>query len=414
MEKEKLCVNCGATIHVTEGYPEWCPTCDWGLLIPKEETPRITFINRLYDRLSNKQAKNLLERALKGDDKNIHFSFLTVMAYVLAVMVYALMLVFVAAALFMIYAITRQPGFICIGSMLTVLFMGLAWIVRPQLGKMPKDAISRDAAPELYLLCERIADALGARRIKAIVLGNFFTAYYAEVDLNRKPILGLGLPLLISQTPQELVALISHELAHGVNGDVRRGAFLSGAINALQTWNYVATPFTGSGMSVVAMAIAFVMLLLSAIPNMIAAALAYLTFNESQLAEYRADAIGAKISGSGAAISSMRKIELASSFQTIAQRNWARRKMTKTSVWDEMRQYVAHLPESELARFARIQQKTKSRLDDTHPPTEYRIQALIARQTPMPLISLSNDEYARIMSELGKFEQTLERDMMGE
>lgn len=409
---EQNCPNCGAKIPVTEGYPVWCDKCDWGLLLPAQEK-RKDFLGRFYDKLSLKQGKGLLEKALRGDDKK-KIMPTTILAYFLAALVYLVMLAFIAAAILFIAAIIRQPGLLCMGTIFVPLFLLFAWLVRPQFGKFPKKYLSRDEAPTLYTLADRIADAMGAKHISAIVMDERFNAGYSEIGLRRKPVMKLGLPMLISQKPQELVATISHELAHGVNGDPGRSLFLGSAINALETWRYLFSPATGPGLSLWAFLIALVMSIVAGIPGLIAMALGYLTFHARQLAEYRADALGAKISGSAAAAGDLRKMELATSYITIAQRNWARRNMQKVSVWDEFRQYAAHLPQHELDRFARVQQKTESRLDDTHPPTEFRIQALLAHPVTMPKITLTESEYEALMNELKKFEPAIEAEMMGE
>lgn len=412
-EMEQICPNCGAAIPVTEGYPVWCDKCDWGLLLPTDEKKRKDFLGKFYDKLSANQAKGLLERTLRGESETKGLTT-TVLAYALAALVYLIMLAFVAAAVFLIIAIIRQPGLICMGAIFVPLFLLLAWLVRPQFGKFPKKYLLRNEAPTLYGLADRVADAMGAKHISAIVLDERFNARYAEIGLRKKPVMILGLPMLIGQKPQEVVATIAHELAHGVNGDPGRSLFLGSALNALETWRYLITPSTGPGLSLVAFLIATFMTLVSGIPGLMAMALGYLTFRARQLAEYRADALGAKVSGTAAAVGNLRRLELAPSYRTIAQRNWARRNMSKASVWDELREYVAHLPQRELDRFARVQQKTESRLDDTHPPTDFRVQALVARQTPQPSVVLSDADYAMLMQELKKFEAPIEAEMMGE
>src|SRR5262249_42469017 len=112
-----------------------------------------------------------------------------------------------------------------------------AWLMRPKPGKMPvKDFVSRKDFPALYGLANEIALKLGGRPINHIIVNEDFNAAYGVIGWRRVPVLWSGLPLWIALRPQERIALLGHEAAHGMNGDATRSFIVGSAFMALDEW----------------------------------------------------------------------------------------------------------------------------------------------------------------------------------
>jgi Zn-dependent protease with chaperone function len=84
---------------------------------------------------------------------------------------------------------------------------------------MPKEIIKRKYFPALHALVDSITRASGSKDIYGIVLGGRFNAAYTEIGIRRRKVIYLGVPLFYILNDEE-VALISHEIAHGINGDI--------------------------------------------------------------------------------------------------------------------------------------------------------------------------------------------------
>src|SRR3954469_1210524 len=132
----------------------------------------------------------------------------------------------VALVLFRFPNLTLVPG---------VLLLLIAAYLVPQLGRVPRHAevLTREQAPALYGLIDRMGVALGAPPPDLIGVEPWFNAQTTVVGLRRQRVLTLGLALWGALSPQQRVALIGHELAHFGNGDVRRGFVVSPAMTTL-------------------------------------------------------------------------------------------------------------------------------------------------------------------------------------
>lgn len=416
---EQICPNCGAAIPVTEGYPVWCDKCDWGVELVKRPQKTNVF-TKTYDRLSTQQAYTIYIDVLRNNGRPAGLTPSTLLAYAIAGMVTLVTFSFVAFAAYIVGFVLvewlsgRTPPTVCLGIFALPLLLGAAWFFRPQLGRLPRIYLSRAEAPHLYALADRVAKALGAKPIKAIVLDCEYNASYSEAGVLRQPVMTLGLPALIASTPQEVVAIIGHEVAHGVNGDPNRGLLLHSSINSLRRWYFLLSPESAITIPVVGIIVMGILFVISSIPRLLDTALSYLTFSTMQRAEYYADALGAKISGTDAAVSALRKTELAANFYLVAKRTWDRRRVRPLSVWSEFREYVSGLPPREYQRFVHAQAGVKSRLDNTHPPTEFRIQALKKFSIKDSQIVLTQSEYESIIAETKPFEKQLEIKLMND
>src|SRR5262245_62898187 len=77
--------------------------------------------------------------------------------------------------------------------------------------------------PALHAFVNQVAKELGGRPVNKIVVNESYNAAYGVFGWHRVPVLWIGLPLWVALPPQERLAIIGHEIAHGVNGDATRG-----------------------------------------------------------------------------------------------------------------------------------------------------------------------------------------------
>ncbi len=403
---------------VHEGYTTWCDACEYDILAPPNEPPNGR-IDRLRWRLGARLGDQLLTEMLNQPVPSPRLTLDTLLAYAIAGFVNLIPVVLLVAAV--IFAISLYAditggaspmGVSCFSGPILALLLGAVWAMRPRLGKQPEDILPPAEAPKLYALVHAIADALHTKRPHDISILSHFNASYSRYGWRQRVHISLGLPFVTSVVPQELVALLSHELAHGVNNDVNRGWFMHTAISTSFTLYEILLPTWGAGLvSLVQTIITFPFAILF---RLIAEGLVLLTFRASQRAEFYADLLGAQISGSAAAIRLLRKSELADKFMSIAETTWARIKIFKNeSVYDKFQQHVRGMPEREMERLARVQARTHSSLDNTHPPTDHRVRFIAAQPALPPRVTLTDEDFAAILAELKPHEKRMQDKLMG-
>jgi len=122
-------------------------------------------------------------------------------------------------------------------TLLGMAICGIAWFMRPKQGRVPtQDVASKKDFPALHAFANEVAQQLGGQPINNIVVNEDFNAAYGVVGWRRVPVLWIGLPLWMALRPQELVALLGHEVAHGVNNDGTRSFIIGSALSALDEW----------------------------------------------------------------------------------------------------------------------------------------------------------------------------------
>ncbi|WP_223838001.1 hypothetical protein [Streptomyces venezuelae] len=119
--------------------------------------------------------------------------------------------------------------------MLGLALVVMALVVRPRLGRLDPElpTLYRADAPTLFELLDRIAEAVGVRRLDAVQLTAEFAATVVPYGLLRRRRLVLGVPLWATHSPQQRVAVLARAMADLDPGHVRRGAVIGTALGAL-------------------------------------------------------------------------------------------------------------------------------------------------------------------------------------
>jgi Zn-dependent protease with chaperone function len=402
---QRTCPECSAEIPVEEGLRAWCERCNWNLggeTAPADEG----FLARQYIRMGERYGSAVLERlkATLAEDLRPRWTIAKALAFSIAASVHLLSLALLVLGVFLIPTGLPQIG----PTLLGIGACGFAWLLRPKPGKEPaEDVVSQERFPALHAFVNNVARELGGKPISAIVVNETFNAAYGVVGWRRIPVLWIGLPLWMALGPQERVALLGHEVAHGVNGDGTRGFVIGSALRALDEWivflrgplHHAATwgEILG-GCAVWILSIPFAAL---------QSVLAHLLWLDKQRAEYFADYLGSTVSGTSAAVSLLQRTGCNEHLDDVLLRSAYSTSQSGSEILRLFRDRVANLPDREWRRLARSSQREGARLDASHPPTAYRCSFLQAHIVDKPRLVATEAAMRSIDAELDTLQETV-------
>ena len=405
--RRRTCPRCSADIDHDEAFVPWCAECDWNVEPPRRDERRPDVGGRLAIRLGQ-AAGERLARELSGVDQlrppPIRLSLIAALG--IAGLVLAIS---VGLALLGLRLVVAGGFWPIVGIVLLV----VAVVGHPRLAPRPSGVLARESAPELYRLVDELSSRVQAPRVATIAVDGDWNAASLRYGLRQRHALVLGLPLWRSLAADERVALVAHEIAHGVNGDTSRITPVAVAQGTLLYWAYVLEPdqlFPTESFGVaalLALPINVVLLALSAAMILVAMVLAVLTRRDGQRAEYYADALAASVAGSDAMVRVLERLldagawERAVSTTAIARRS--------SGLWVELDQQRERTPASELERLRRAARRRGTRLGDSHPPLPLRIELLRSRPTVEPTFAIDDTRMAAIDAELEPLAEPLAR-----
>ena len=312
-ENQRECPQCGATIPVHIGYVTWCHECGWNLQPHDPEPPRNLY-EALYASLGRRLSQGLFDELIRTSSLRPTMTPAKIAAFAIALLVHSITVLLAISGTLLL--ISSWPNIVFM--VYAVILLGIAWVLRPRVPKMNENdkVVPREEFPALYKVADDVARALNTSPVSAIVVDDEFNAAFAQVGWRRRKVLYLGLPLLTVLDPQERVALIGHELTHGVNGDLTRGFFVGSALWSLVGWHNLLTPdgSDDTGNPIIAFLTTVIMLTLATFPRIWIYALAHLLWRDSQRAEYLADALAAKVGAPEAELPSLEKLHFGRRF----------------------------------------------------------------------------------------------------
>lgn len=358
------CPTCAAPITAHRGFVSWCPACEWNLDPSPQQLWTPSGLDRVALDLSRRRG-DALYREVLADPSSLDHRRRSIAGFALAAGVHLLtMAVLVGGvALFTIDNwFARLAG---------ALFIATAvWLMPTALLRSPKEPVlTRAELPVLFELVDEIAAAVGTRTVDTVTLTAELNASVQRVRLRRH--LRLGVPLVSALSPNELVALVAHELGHFGNGDPNRTAFVWTAADAAHRWVLILTPAKPQLRIRLSETLAALVMRVVRFPAIVFLRILLLvTWRQSQVGEYRADLSMARVAGTDAAIGVLGTFPLSEAFQRV---------MQQAVVADELRPwlgltaYRAELPALEVERRIRLSSLPGRRRDTTHPPDAFRI-----------------------------------------
>jgi Zn-dependent protease with chaperone function len=216
-------------------------------------------------------------------------------------------------------------------------------------------------------------------------------------------VLTLGLPLFELLDADRRVALIAHELAHGRNGDQRRGLVVGSALSTLEELYLALTPretmLRYTGLAAGELLGNLLGWLLSQPVKWLLYLELHLLLHDMQRAEYLADALAASAAGTDAMISLHETLLMSSVVSTTLARA-AREQRDPGELFDQMRDDIDAVPARERERRIRAAEQEGTKLGSTHPPTAMRIDLLRSRPAERRRVTLTPEASHRIDVEL--------------
>lgn len=397
---DRTCPECGHALTENKGCRTWCVECEWNLDAPYEPR-REGFVRGWLDRRSARMVEALYAEVSDAEVLRPGWDLARFGSYALALGVHAFSLATVVATVALAMLFPRPLSF------LAIILAIVAFAIRPRFGRLTDDEyiLSRSDAPRLHGLCDRIADELHAKPVDAIVIAPAFNAAYTTIGVRRRRVLILGLPLWNALSPQQRVALIAHELAHGVNGDARHGLVVGSALAALaELHNLMRPDAPGSPTELEGLPgvlLRFLQWIVRSVAGVVFAAQLAMMLRASQRAEYLADELSAQVASTEAMATALDKINTTrSAFDYAARTSAARTYAGGGSLWENQRRALAELPELELERRRRVAARQSLRVDDSHPPTHLRIAFVRARSDHAATVTLDSADAQAIEAEL--------------
>lgn len=293
--------------------------------------------------------------------------------------------------------------------MIAVPLIGLAWLGRPRWAKPPDESRNLADYPALHRLMRKIAERLKLKTPARVVVGTEFNAGIGRYGWHGTTVFDLGLPLAAVLEPQELVALIGHELGHLAAGDPQRHWLIGSTVAALANWYDALHPKTlwasrpGFFEQIYAFLANIVLVALAGLIWPALWVLSVLLWRESQRAEYRADQIAAELAGRAALTTLLRKsgradqiLEVVRS-RALASRQRAGARDLITRIRDlDWRVPVGPPSEAE----AGFVTDRDVQADASHPPLAYRLDLAYAHAHDATTLTLTQGEFDAIQAEL--------------
>jgi Zn-dependent protease with chaperone function len=404
--RREPCPACGTEMENDPRYAFWCDACGWNVARPVVG-PRPGPLMRFVRWLGRREGRGLMQQVIRQRAARPRFAASTLASIAIACLVYLSFVGFIALG---IALIVGSQGFVT-GILFAAASFGLAWLLRPRIPRLEDKPLRRTDLPRTFRLLDSVAGAIGTARVDGVVVTPEPNAGYGRFGIRRERILFLGLPLVAALDPVERIALLGHELGHGINGDPGRLLVIRGAFTALievfevlepdRILPHVSEGLTGYA----AIPVRIVQLAIARAVLGIALLQLTLIFRQSQRAEFHADAIASRLAGSRAALDLLDRLFAADATRSVY---WTDRSVDPVAgIASRLRTTSAR----EIERMRRVEAIEGSRLDATHPPTGDR-QHVIRSLPPQPgTMTMTAGESAAIDAELERFRAAIGQEI---
>jgi Zn-dependent protease with chaperone function len=351
------------------------------------------------------------EMLAAGDDRRRHSAARSV-TLVTAILVHVPALILLVGAVALVWFTGHEPVTVAIAILLFI----IAVVMRPRLGNLPRQSpvLARSNAPTLFGLTDDISRCLKARGIDWIAFDLDYNCGTRLVGLRRRRLIVIGLPLWVTLSNPERVAVLAHEIAHDTNGDLAHSLVVGSALQILLSVTRMLTPprrHSTSGGSIFE-ALEALAAWLAALVMRGLSALTYLSFRlllryarrASPRAEYLADQESARVGSAEAATRSLDKLCLARPallYLAMAARDG------EADLWGILRTEMGAFSPKEHERLRRLAKRAGHRVDETHPPTALRIEILGRLAPTPPLVVVTDGQAKAIDREVAQVESPL-------
>ncbi|WP_162463418.1 M48 family metallopeptidase [Paenibacillus psychroresistens] len=416
MEKKKQlsCPQCQEIIIKDHGFVAWCDKCNWNVKPEENKEPK-TLFEKIYLKAGKRSSEKMLSLMIQNGELLPKVTFQKIITLCFSALVHILSFGLLLSG---IYLIIAMYPFI-LPMLFGLLLVFIAWATRPIGYKLTAKPLSREQFPVTYQIVDEISSLFNTKKVYGIIINGEFNASFAQVGFKRKKIMHLGLPLISILKKQELVSLISHELAHGINGDLNRSIFIGSAMSTLSRWYQMIKParlyetleFTAI-IALFMIPVNLFLLLVSKLIYMYLYCICQLDWLDSQRAEYMADNHAVMISGKDAKLAMLDKLHLDSLFDFSIQKTI--NNPNSNPLLDEFQNQVAQIPSKELERIRRLNLMSNSKLDVTHPPTVNRISYINSLKDNPAKYQLTDELYNHFIVEISSLRSNIEKKIIND
>ena len=324
------------------------------------------------------------------------------------VFVFTFSVVIIVLTILVLYVVANGIGsgsirLIIIVGALTYMFIRAMWVkVEAPEGR----EVTAEEAPALHAEIERIRAALGAPRIHKVLLIDDFNAFASTSSklmiFGQRCYIALGLPLLLTQSPDEVSATIAHELAHHSKSHVKAG---NRAYRLEAMWGRLLMQFSESGSLMSYPMTAFV--------KWYAPRYSALTLVLRRQAEYEADALGAEATSKEAMAFGLLRMSIdqdhrISQYHTEVKGTLSESETAPAAFYRGLFDFPREEGEMVVETLRRTL-RAETVVEDSHPCARERTEALGIEADP------ENDEVVRnLMKKIGVVEETAAQRFLGD
>jgi heat shock protein HtpX len=401
------CSTCGWPLVSERNATPWCPQCGWNIDYYEPSRRPADMRWKWSDRLSFRTAYDLNARQfadLSGrpvGKPGVSWSSVALTAIALTLLAFVSGLAF--GGVFLLVGV--RSG---IADVVGVIAIAIAIALRPRFGKLGRYDIPVAPAdmPHLSRLIGAVATATGAPMPHTLLFTTTFNAASGAYGLRRRRFISIGLPLWLSLTPQEQVALLGHELGHFVNGDVRRGPLTWFAFQFFANLVLLSTPtrsasrYRGSALAFGELFSQWVLWIFRWFFALCHLAVDALGMRASHHAEYAADALAARVGGSAAATTMLDALQLgAPSVRTLRRsvRNDATPATWRSDLLAGRAEFAA-----QMGNLRQLSMRDEASLFRSHPPAGLRARLIESQPQQSAAIVISERDAAEIDAELAR------------
>ena len=416
-----LCPTCDSPLSshpdASPGHPPWCGACEWNLDRFTDDSRLSWFARRMVraDRRAGFASHRRLARSAEPSPVGAGvFAFLVlVSAAVMLIMVAAF-----AAGLWLIIA-----GGLLWPVVLGALLLALAAVLRPRFVRLKRLLTSSYRvepadAPTLHVLIDRIAGRLDAPRPDALLLDFSWNASVTLVGPRPRRVLRLGVPLLLALDPQELVALVGHEMGHLKHADNRRAFLTAPARTAFGRLSEAIRPPSRSADELNLPGYAAVLLMAWQLVGGLTSLMLYATHlgvnvvaaGDDRSVELRADAMAAEAAGTAA---TLRMLDLLATLPSLT--GYVQHYVDKGQAGATWRRVLRSVRDREAATapaWRQLSIRTDASLLTTHPAPGRRHQWVAARPARGATVHLTEGEVEALAKEIRPYAEALHRTML--
>ena len=252
-----------------------------------------------------------------------------------------------------------------------LILIGFGYVLLPPRYRNTQQTYSRVDLPLLFELLDDIAARMGTTAPDGIHFDGDFNAYMTHLSARhsrrRDWILGIGLAMWATLSPQQRIALLAHELGHRVSDDPMRHGVFARAKVVLENWyetfdldRHIDAPI--------------IQMVMTGLIGAYYQIFSWFSFFESQRAEYRADAIAAQVSGRQASHEMLEILTRADLGMIAIVDLYPYRDQQNGHIFDHMAQAIAGADGATKGRYLAEAEAQKRCVDSSHPPTSMRIE----------------------------------------